>query len=168
MLEHWSLVKFVLVTLAMKIGALDDDGLDLLFTRGNHKEEGIKGSHIRSKFEAAMSNVAASDELQASRSHLLLPAQMTSALSQILADYHSNTSKKLTIIVLTTGMWEHEEDSEDVEELLAREIGNMAKDPSFRKQRRLTIEFVSFGEYEEGLTRLKNLDDNFSAKYRIP
>ena len=115
-----------------------------------------------------MSNVAASDELQASRSHLLLPAQMTSALSQILADYHSNTSKKLTIIVLTTGMWEHEEDSEDVEELLAREIGNMAKDPSFRKQRRLTIEFVSFGEYEEGLTRLKNLDDNFSAKYRIP
>ncbi|KAK0708647.1 hypothetical protein B0H67DRAFT_557078 [Lasiosphaeris hirsuta] len=115
-----------------------------------------------------MSKVAACDGPHPSRSHLLLPTQMCAALRQILADYHSNTSKKLTIIVLTTGRWERDEGLEEVEELLAREIGNMANDPSFHRERRLTIEFVSFGEDEEGLRRLKNLDDDFGEKHGIP
>src|SRR5436190_1922049 len=93
-------------TLAMKIGPLDENGLDVLFAIGcdNYKKENVKGFDIPSTFRSAMELAEAPDEKD------MYQTPMAQALLPILATYRSDMSKKLTIIVLTTGEWEGQPD----------------------------------------------------------
>lgn len=163
MRPHWKRAKLVLETLAMKVGPLDENGLDLLFTIGQeYNRENIKGFDIPPVFRAAM------DDAQAPEDEQSLYTPMAEALKSRLSEYRNDMSKKLTIIVLTTGEWENG-NTDDVERGIAENFRKMsAMLADFYTERWCTIEFVSFGDNEQALQRLKDLDDTFSERYSIP
>lgn len=164
MRPQWKRAKLVLETLAMKVGPLDENGLDLLFAIGQeYGKENVKGFDIPTVFRAAM------DEAQAPELDRSLLTPMAQKMNSILAEYRNDMSKKLTIIVLTTGEWEHGNVPDDVERVIAENLRNMsALLRDFYSERWCTIEFVSFGDNEQALQRLKDLDDSFSERYGIP
>ncbi|KAK5659026.1 hypothetical protein OQA88_1113 [Cercophora sp. LCS_1] len=171
MRDHWREAEFVLVTLAMNIGALDDDGVDLLFTRSaGCNKRNAKGTAIEKTFSEAMRKAAVPEDSGGPRhSHVLFATEMEPALAQILRDYRKDRSKKLTVIILTTGVWTQNEGSDDVEQLLAQEIRDTSEAlENYKKERWLTVQFVSFGQDPVGLKRLNDLDDEFSSRYKVP
>lgn len=162
MRPQWKRAKLVLETLAMKIGPLDENGLDLLFTTGqDYWRENVRGFDIPPTFRAAM------DDAQAPEGERSVPTPMAQALNLILSEYRNDMSKKLTIIVLTTGEWENGA-SDDVERVVANNLQQMSMLPDFYVERWCTMEFVSFGHNEPALRRLQDLDDRFSQRYGIP
>jgi len=164
MRPEWKKAKLVLETLAMKVGPLDENGLDLLFPIGReYGRENVKGFDIPPSFRAAM------DDAQAPEDERSLYTPMAQALNLILSEYRNDMSKKLTIIILTTGEWENGNTSDDVERVIADNLRTMSvMVPNFFADRWCTIEFVSFGDNEQALQRLKDLDDTFSQRYDIP
>lgn len=163
MRAHWARAKLVLETLAMKVGPLDENGLDLLFPRGDYGKENVKGFDIPTEFRAAMNEAKADDD------PALYQTPMAEFLNTLLSQYRTDMSKKLTIIILTTGEWEKSDVLDDVEQVIADNLRQMsAVSSSFYTERRCTLEFVSFGDNELALQRLKDLDDEFSQRYKIP
>lgn len=146
----------------MKIGPLDDNGLDLLFPIGgdNYGKENVKGFDIPRTFRAAMEAAQAPDEKS------LYQTPMAQCLNSILSEHYKDMSKKLTIIVLTTGEWEDAPDA--VEEVIASNFQAMLeKKPGFERDRLCTIQFVAFGDNEQALARLAGLDDHM-GKFDVP
>ncbi|KAM7201206.1 hypothetical protein V8F20_004952 [Naviculisporaceae sp. PSN 640] len=163
MRAHWKRAKLVLETLAMKVGPLDENGLDLLFPRGDYGKENVKGFDIPTEFRKAMNEAKAEDDPE------LYQTPMAGFLNKLLSQYRTNMSKKLTIIILTTGEWEESKTPDDVERVIAEHLRHMsAVLPNFDTERHCTFEFVSFGDNGQALQRLKDLDDEFSQKYNLP
>ena len=163
MRPHWKCAKLVLETLAMKIGPMDENGLDVLFAIGcgNYKKENVKGFDIPSTFRSAMELAEAPHEKD------MYQTPMAQALLPILTTHKSDMSKKLTIIVLTTGEWEGQPD--DVERVVATNIEKMCQEkPDFQTERWFTMEFVSFGDNEAALQRLGDLDNKMQERFGIP
>lgn len=162
MRPHWECATLVLETLAMKVGPLDENGLDLLFTIGcdHYKKENVKGFDIPATFRAAMKAAQAPDDKS------LYQTSMAQSLDSILSAYGKDMSKKLTIIILTTGEWEGRRD--DAENVIADAFKAMCKVKSnFERERLCTIEFVAFGDNAEALGRLRDLDDKME-RFGIP
>jgi hypothetical protein len=163
MREHWDCASRVVQALAMKIGPLDENGLDLLFTIGcdNYKRENVMGFNIQSDFKAAMMEAKAPNDPN------MYQTAMAKELGSIFSQYRKDMSRMLTIIVLTTGLWEGQPN--DVEEVVVEAVKAMcAVRSDFQIERWCTIEFVSFGDDEEALQRLKDLDDRMKDRYGIP
>ena len=151
----------------MKVGPLDKNGLDLLFTfKKDVKKDGldkqnVKSSNIQSTFRAAMEKALAPDKER------VFQTPMASCLDHMLEKYFRDMSKKLTIIVLTTGEWE--DASEVVEKIIAKHFTAMRqRRHDFERERLCTIQFVAFGEKDSALARLCDLDEKMSTKYGIP
>ncbi|CAH0046485.1 unnamed protein product [Clonostachys solani] len=162
MAHHWPDVKRTLLTLAMKIGPLDKDGLDLRYSCGNHGFlSNIKGYDIKSKFSTSM------DEVQ-QRIHDNIRTDMCAALSKIFDEYLEGDGKKRqTLIILTNGKWEGSGKKRDVEDLIIRFINRLEQNADRMEDRWFSIQFVSFGDDENALGRLTFLDDKLEARKDI-
>lgn len=155
---HWTNLEMTLLTLAMKIGPLDKDGLDLRYTIGEHHNlNNIKGWKIKSQFRQSMRDTY--DRIDV-RDH----TDMAATLSAIFDDYIKDFSKKQTLIILTNGLWEGSGLTEDVESVILTFIANLKTKLGPLKRRWFTIQFISFGNDEKALRRLQYLDDNLNAK----
>ena len=153
MVQHWADATKVLVTLAMKIGPLDEDGLDLVYTIGQDLGlQGVKGWDIVKKFENSME--CAGREI--------LPRYTTNMREtlQRLFDKYQNMNKKMTLIILTDGLWQGCVSEGDVEKLIVRFITDLGEKLKKWETRWFSIQFVSFGDDEPALKRLQKLDDN--------
>jgi hypothetical protein len=165
MREHWASATFVLQTLGMQIGPLDKDGLDLIFTRdpGTYARRNVKNFDIPKQFCAAMeAGTKAGDNLP------MYKTSMALALRNVLRGYiHGGMRKKLTLIVLTAGVWDGVPD--DAEREVAAAIKDMMSQcqQDFYPNRWFGIEFVSFGNDEAGLSRLQGFDDNM-GRFDVP
>lgn len=154
MRDHWEAMKTTLLTLAMKIGPLDEDGLDLDFTCGeDNKVRGAKKWDIRKQFrqsvDSAWSVLDPSDK-----------TDMAETLARLFDTYMAgHLKKRQTLIILTDGLWEGSKDRNAVEKEIARHINAMRKKLGRREHRWFTIQFVSFGQDREALDRLRDLDD---------
>ncbi|CAG9997041.1 unnamed protein product [Clonostachys byssicola] len=162
MTPHWSDAKRTLLTLAMKIGPLDKDGLDLRYSCGNHGFlSNIKGYDIKSKFSASM------DEVER-RIHEGIRTDMCAALSKVFDEYIDGDGKKRqTLIILTNGKWEGSSNKRDVEDLIIKFIKRLEKIKDRMEDRWFSIQFVSFGDDENALKRLAFLDDELEARKDI-
>lgn len=159
MIHHWSDVKRTLLTLAMKIGPLDKDGLDLRYSCGNHGVlSNIKGFDIKSKFSTSM------DEVER-RIHGNIRTDMCAALSKVFDEYLEGDGKKRqTLIILTNGKWEGSSNKRDVEDLIIKFIKRLERIKDRMEDRWFSIQFVSFGDDENALRRLAFLDDELEAR----
>jgi hypothetical protein len=157
MKQHWAIATQVLITLAMKIGPLDKDGLDLIYTIGhNHNLKEIKGWSIPGKFKTSMRDVG--EEI-----NHMYKTNMKEALEKVF-DKYTDTSKKMTLIVLTDGLWEGCANKDDVEKLIASFLTKLKPRLKKWESRWFSIQFVSFGEDVHALDRLRKLDDNMPTE----
>jgi hypothetical protein len=153
MKQHWAVVTEVLITLAMKIGPLDKDGLDLSYAIGSkHNLRDIKGWGIPKAFKSSMQDAG-------EKINHKYKTNMKETLERIF-DTYTDTSKKMTLIVLTDGLWEGCANEDDVEKLIASFITNLKPKLKKWESRWFSIQFVSFGENLRALERLQKLDDN--------
>ncbi|KAL3291597.1 serine/threonine protein kinase [Colletotrichum asianum] len=150
---HWPDVTTTLLSLAMKIGTLDKDGLDLKFTIGEkHNVSGAQEWTILNKFSKSLESVGMSVD----RRNM---TNMATALLKIFDDYQ-NHDKKQTLIILTDGMWEASEHEDDVANAITDFIKALRGKLKKGQRRWFTIQFVSFGADERALERLRRLDDD--------
>jgi len=153
MRQHWAVATEVLTTLAMKIGPLDKDGLDLIYTIGSkHNLQEVKGWAIQKTFKSSMQHAGSEIDYR-------YKTNMKETLEKIF-DSYTDTSKKMTLIVLTDGLWEGCVNSNDVEKLIASFITKLKPRLKKWESRWFSIQFVSFGDNEQALGRLQKLDDN--------
>ncbi|KAH8887377.1 hypothetical protein GQ53DRAFT_873136 [Thozetella sp. PMI_491] len=159
MRPYWTAVQMVLLTLAMKIGPLDEDGLDLRFTIGyDHNVEGAREWNILKSFEASMKACGA----EIGPAH---ETNMAETLRPILDMYRRQLKKKLTLIILTDGMWSGR--ANNVEELIAKFLPSLEKQLGKLEERWFSIQFVTFGNDPLALRRMQELDDKMHAKYNV-
>jgi hypothetical protein len=164
MRDHWESANLVVQTLGMQIGPLDKDGLDLLFTfdPGDYAKRNVKNFGIPTAFQLAMEKAKPGDNMY------MYKTSMAQSLRNVLRKYlNDGMPKKLTLIVLTTGIWDGVKDDAEME--VAAAIREMVrKRKGFYTDRWFGIEFVSFGNEPSGLTRLQEFDDNMTMRFGIP
>lgn len=155
MLPHWENLRTTLLALAMKIGSLDRDGLDLVYTCGDtNNVKGVKGWDIPKVFGQSI-DLAKSIIDQHDKTNI------EETLSKCF-DSHSRTnmSERQTLIVLTNGLWEGSKDWDSAEKEIARYIDALRKNLKRREKRWFTIQFISFGQDQKAWKRLQELDDS--------
>ncbi|KAI8626710.1 hypothetical protein F5Y19DRAFT_478195 [Xylariaceae sp. FL1651] len=163
MMEHWENAKKSLQVLAEKVAAFDDDGVDLIFTFANHELGCQKVKNPYWKFGKAMDQAR---DLIPPNSHKPLATDMAKTLGEIFDEYRKNRQqRRMTLIILTDGMWEGSVQPNEVEKKIALFIKDAKSNNTF-EDRRFTIQFVSFGN--SATDRLTALDDGMEEKYSIP
>lgn len=162
MFGTWWTVGRVLLALAMKIGGLDKDGIDLVYTIGEHKNlNNVKGRAIYGSFKTSLDDagksISGSDR-----------TSMRKTLGTIFSEYLKDTSKRMTLIILTDGIWEGSRTADDVEKLIVEFVEKLQKQRRSMEQRWFSIQFVYFGDEDTAaISRLKSLDDNMKERFGI-
>lgn len=160
MKPYWPAMRVALEILATMTGSHDKDGLDLEFTIGkNHNTSSASVRKLLHKFDKAQ------EEALRPRDPSKSGTDMATILDQIFSKYLLNTTKPMTLIVLTDGLWEGTISDVDVETSVVEFLGNAAIKKQSSNIRWFSIEFVSFGQ--AGLKKLEALDDDLEAKYGI-
>ncbi|TEA12181.1 putative serine/threonine-protein kinase MPS1-like protein [Colletotrichum sidae] len=157
MKTHWKNVRITLLALAMKIGPLDEDGLDLVYTLGNaHNVNGAKAWKIPHKFEKSLEDTLADID----------PGNNTDMATTLaeLFDGYTNYGKKQTLIVLTDGLWGGSDKTNDVENVIKDFVKKLKKNLKKAESRWFSIQFISFGDDERALKRLEGLDDHLDTE----
>ncbi|KAI8237572.1 hypothetical protein K4K54_012214 [Colletotrichum sp. SAR 10_86] len=137
----------------MKIGTLDKDGLDLMFTVGERHD--VLGATEWSIPERFRKSLQAAEESMHPRSN----TNMATTLLKIF-DKYEDRNKKQTLIILTDGLWAGSDSSNDVETNISEFIKNLKKTLKKSQLRWFTFQFVSFGSDDRALRRLRLLDDD--------
>ncbi|KAF2811553.1 uncharacterized protein BDZ99DRAFT_518812 [Mytilinidion resinicola] len=157
MLPFWDVATFVIETLTMKLAGLDDDGLDLVCTLGDISLENEKGLHAPSNFRNAMNRARPSSDGDEK-------TDMRETLEDIFEDYLTSRKaakdRKMTLIVLTDGIWKGSVPPESV----GAKIEEFVKQLHTLKDRAFSIQFIRFGDDEEAIERLRRLDDDLPKK----
>ncbi|KAK8038980.1 hypothetical protein PG993_007391 [Apiospora rasikravindrae] len=157
---YWPAMRVALETLASMIGKLDKDGLDIEFTIGKtYNTSNAPVRKLMQKFDKAR------DEALRPRDPSRTGTDMATILDQIFSNYLRDTSKPMTLIVLSDGLWEGTISDEDVETSIVEFLRNAAIEKKPSNLRWFSIEFVSFGQ--AGVKKLEVLDDGLESKYGI-
>ena len=168
--RFWYETEFLLETLLLKARDQDPDGMDLYFTSGPIE---VQGSEIRkgllrtwpfkdNPFMKAMKN-------EKVRPTTGLHTDPQTSISDILyaylnddSNYNGKKLKKLTLIVLTDGLWTGMSDRDGVGNLIVdfvRDLREKMKSQFILKQRPVSIQFIQLGDNPEAESRLRALDD---------
>jgi hypothetical protein len=168
MKDWWFQATYLLETLVWKTEGLDENGMDLLFTFDSVTLENQKDHKI---FAKSMKQSGAKPK---SGWH----TDMSLKLGRILDDYYhtyklrpgSDKVKKLTLIILTDGKWDgmthNPEAVADVIVAFAKKMERHTSGLLGKRERRVSIEFVQFGNDLDATARLRRLDDDLS--FEIP
>ena len=160
MKPHWFRAKYLLETLVLKAAGQDDNGMDLSFTLGEDKLEnkGADSSQWGKKMQNARPTV---------NSHTNMSTSLGDILHQYLKEarqakgYGSINHKRLTLIVLTDGIWAgNVSNREAVDDLIVRFVKELEKITGDLRVRPVSIEFVQFGDDPEATYHLRRLDND--------
>jgi hypothetical protein len=168
MQEYWPQAKYLLETLLMKVEGIDEDGVDLIFTQGSVSATNTKGiTKVMTKMDEPEATPMAG-----------VYTDMIASLQNILDDYtleaqrkgrYMQRLKKMTIVILTDGIWGNTPDKDGV----GRSIVGFVKKLEGIIGRRLTdrsvsFEFIQFGKDLSTTSRFAYLDDKLSDDNDIP
>ncbi|KAL2405854.1 hypothetical protein ABEF95_000368 [Exophiala dermatitidis] len=165
MWQFWDVATYVVETLAMKLAGLDDDGLDLVFTIGDEFNiKNARGKSTPTNFGAAMRKAA--PRAPGSIVEGDLCTDMAAVLARMFDAYlKSNQRKRMTLLILTDGLWAGSVKAGMVE----RKIVEFVKNPKLGslEPRRFSIEFIQFGDDGPAGERLKELDNTMEHRFGI-
>ncbi|KAF2006619.1 hypothetical protein P154DRAFT_615336 [Amniculicola lignicola CBS 123094] len=159
MSRHWDEATFLLETLVRKARGQDPDGMDLSFTIS---KDNVAKKDDPAAFRHAMSRATPGTP---SRAKCSPRTSMKIPLGELLWDYYDrvvkshDTVNKLTIIVLTDGLWSDKRDDLEVEIVdFHKRLRRKTKNPT--NERRVSVQFIQFGDDAEARERLRRLDDD--------
>ena len=155
---HWSSMKGLLLLLVDKARYVDEDGMDLKFTTSS------------TKFVASNKPAAFNKEIEKPQHHPPTQTQtnMSTVLGKILQEYlnmfkiKGDKTRKKTIIILTDGKWAAMPDKFAVDRKIvefSKQLKDLRPNSLEEDERRLSIQFVRFGDDHEAVRRLRRLDD---------
>ena len=172
MIACWEWATFLVETLAMKLARIDDDGLDLVFTNGG-ADYNLTKEKSAPAFKLAMQR--AEPKTRGPKT------DMSICLGEISRSYWSKAHrKKLTLIIVTDGMWGLLPSSSGGSGEAAREnpvdkkITDFVKELKVRvgeskvEDRWFSIQFISFATDPLAHAYLKFLDSGFWKRHGIP
>lgn len=167
MRRFWEEATFVLETLAMKLAGLDDDGLDLVFTIGQDWNVcNAKRQNALARFKRAMENAT---PIMVDNFNQAEKTNMNETLGQVFDDYlKSNQRKRMTLLVLTDGIWQGSVKEKGVEKKIAGFVQELLRRQQTMEDRRFSIQFIRFGDDANAIKRLDGLDNQLSKDYKIP
>ena len=172
MSPRWPVVTFTAETLAMKLGKLDDDGIDFLFTAGGHENK-IQKAGSGNAGQTIKKAMGVADPGHSIRNGMQPLTDMNSTLNKVFNHYkHAGKmkSKTITLLVFTDGIWGSTKEKA-VETKIREFVGEVEQGTNETEQdsgqARSSIEFISFGQDFKGLTRLQYLDDDLAKDYQI-
>jgi hypothetical protein len=164
MINHWDNVKIKLFELLEAAGNVDKDGMDLKFTVSTTK---FKASNEVSAFEREL---ALEKHIPGQRAE----TNMSITLGKILNDYLDTVSttkkvmpRKMTIIVLTDGKWKDMNNKFAVDNKIvefSQRLRELRPNTLEEDERRLSVQFVQFGNDASATHRLKRLDDKLQFR----
>lgn len=162
MLRHWAQAAFMLRILAVKGSPLDDNGMDLSFTRKGGVEQNKRSGDDLAKIMWEATNKPIKDE----------ECDMGAALGRVLRQYSGSLqperrSKRLLLIVLTDGTWKDMTNKDEVRTVIRDFYKNVEWMLGPLEARTIGIEFVQFGDDPEATDRLQFLDDYLSQEHGI-
>jgi len=170
MREHWGAAKFLLEKLANKTANIDKDGVDLRFANHGESVQGRKNEKATSWWKRSKNEM---------KSNAYPRDDSTTNMSEVLGiivqpwfqEYEKTHTmpKRLTIIVLTDGLWTGMSDHAAMEKMLLQIDQNLKSISRIATltTRPISIEFVSFGNDSEALYRLRYLDDGLKLDQDI-
>ncbi|KAL9021295.1 MAG: hypothetical protein Q9185_001500 [Variospora sp. 1 TL-2023] len=156
---HWAWAKALLKVLVRKIAGQDENGLDLSFVFGAEKLENQK-SNSRN-WERAMERAK---PWPGTRTNMKTPMGeiFSSFLKQVQQDTRHRPTKpvrKLTLIVLTDGIWAGMGNSQaSVNEIIVKFVQQVKSVIGDLMDPPVSIEFIQFGNDQEATYRLRQLD----------
>jgi len=166
MIEHWDDVAECAGLLAFCTSRYDDDGLDLSFTFSSREKKNTKGDEpITKQVQKKKPKPPRSANSQKNNR-----ANIEAALDKIFGEYQKEVHarraravpenlKGMVLFVLTDGLWWPNSDAKIPLASLVRTMST----PTYNLPRnQVGIQFIRFGESEEGMLRLDELDDFFS------
>ena len=146
---HWPICEFVCNTVAMKIGGLDKDGIDVQFTI-DHNHLNISSpspKHLRERLREARPTEGERHG-----------TDMASTLERIFNAYlKENKFKATTVIIFTDAIWEG---SRPIDNIIVKFAHDLAKHTNRLDARHFTIGFIRFGDGTREKLLLKYLDDD--------
>jgi len=158
---YWDDAKYVLQTLLLKVRGLDENGLDLVFTKAS----------IEAINEKDMHRIMEKMNHHEARPRKEVHGNIVERLVEILDDYKTDITKKrrmfhkvrnMTVIVLTTGIWD--ETREEVGKVIISFIQDFKRimDQAYMGPQ-FSIEFVQFGNDPIATEVLQYLDDDLEG-----
>ena len=141
----------------MKAAGQDENGMDLSFTIGRLE---LKNKKTGSDFWRAMENSAVQPkdnmhtDMQKSLDRIL-----SAQLEEIKRNWFKGSPKKLTIIVLTDGVWAGMKNKRDVDKTIVKFGKDVQNFLGNSEPRSVSIEFIQFGYNVDATHRLRRLDD---------
>ena len=172
--RFWYEAMYLLETLIRKARNQDPDGMDLFFTSGSVKVEGYESRmkiverFKHDRFTKAMKDPKARPALghHTDLGHTNPLTKMSEILASYLDEvrrqkYRGIPHKKMTLIVLTDGLWEGMNDKEGVRNLIIQVVTKLREIIGDVKlnERPLSIQFIQFGDNPDAEYRLWSLDN---------
>lgn len=149
-MQHWTLLKKTIKVLLKKSDGLDENGIDLYFTRGRQNlRNQVNINAVMSKLETpplegVYSNAAHSlnDIFRDFQTRVEKAARM-----------HSQSYRKATVLFLTDGLWSKQTQRHEVSDIIENFVDFLRNKPGISEEHSFSIEFIQFGD-DDGVTEL--------------
>lgn len=166
MLEFWPSVKELLLNLVRKSQHIDKDGMDLKFTCS---KSDFRPSNKPSDFQKEMEKPTHQPMSGEFPRQTRMDVTLGHLLKQYVSKYERSraATRKMTIIVLTDGIWDATKDKFAVDQEIIQfnvELGRLGGNSLEDDERRVSIQFVRFGENPVAKRRLERLDNQLKFK----
>lgn len=180
MSRFWAHASYLLKVLAWRSLGYDEDGMELKFTSGSKKnnlepKRNQEVSDFEKKMNAAKPNPNGEYVMTDMKANLAL------ILEQHIKDNVNNQwtkgTRRLTILVLTDGLWEAMRNEEEVDNYLVEFIVNKIPDSHWELDkststhlgqksapRPISIQFIRFGHHPKAIARLDRLDNELKNR----
>ncbi|EXJ58240.1 serine/threonine protein kinase [Cladophialophora yegresii CBS 114405] len=160
MAEHWGHVKIKLIQLVEHAGNIDKDGMDLMFTASS---TGFKPTNKVVSFQKELDNEKHTPKQRAETNMSVVLGSILNKYLETVAQWKKSMPRKMTIIVLTDGKWKDMKNSFAVDDKIvefSEHLKKLRPNTLEEDERRLSIQFVQFGNDAQATHRLTRLDDH--------
>ncbi|OCT51221.1 hypothetical protein CLCR_07949 [Cladophialophora carrionii] len=164
MAEHWEHVKIKLGQLVKYAGNIDKDGMELKFTVSSTK---FKATNKVLSFEKELDNEKHTPGQRAETNMSVVLGSILSKYLETVAPSKKSMPRKMTIIVLTDGKWKDMKNSLAVDDKIvefSEHLRKLRPNTLEEDERRLSIQFVQFGNDAQATHRLRRLDDHLQFR----
>lgn len=166
MARHWPMLRDLVAVLVALLRNQDDNGMDFYFTSSKIKYGPFKEpkdfldtiNQMKPK-RTVLRNIIAESESKERADDI------REALSQVLNLIgDSGYDRKLTLIILTDGIWRGVSQKRTVANLIVSCIERWGdRDPNLLENRGLSLQFVQFGDDKDATDEFKYMDDEIAT-----